>query len=150
MKPFTYVPSQSGATVAAALAGHQGGVNATVNNPSEGLPFYQGASKKLRPLCAFTPASPKTGIYAGLATCKSQGLGRAVAYGVRWRRPARRLKRKSPRPDPDHQFRRSRDGSRLCAAGARQVDMARRTTNLPHACRSGRQGRHYGHPGERP
>src|SRR5438445_1306462 len=73
-KPFTYVPSQSGATVAAALAGHQGGVNATVNNPSEGLPFYQGASKKLRPLCAFTPASPRTGIYAGLATCKSQGI----------------------------------------------------------------------------
>src|SRR2546428_8436021 len=73
-RAFTYVPSQSGATVAAALAGHQGGVNATVNNPSEGLPFYQGANKKLRPLCSFTPASPRTGIYAGLATCKSQGI----------------------------------------------------------------------------
>jgi tripartite-type tricarboxylate transporter receptor subunit TctC len=73
-KPFTYVPQTSGATVAAALAGHQGGVNATVNNPSEGLPFYQGANKKLRPLCSFTPASPKTGVYSGLATCASQGI----------------------------------------------------------------------------
>jgi len=49
-------------------------VNATVNNPSEGLPFYQGANKKLRPLCAFTPESPKTGVYTGLATCTSQGI----------------------------------------------------------------------------
>jgi tripartite-type tricarboxylate transporter receptor subunit TctC len=73
-KPFTYVPQTSGATVAAALAGHQGGVAATVNNPSEGLPFYQGSNKKLRPLCSFTPESPKTGVYAGLATCKSQGI----------------------------------------------------------------------------
>jgi tripartite-type tricarboxylate transporter receptor subunit TctC len=73
-KPFTYVPQTSGATVAAALAGHQGGVNATVNNPSEGLPFYQGTNKKLRPLCAFTPESPKTGVYTGLATCASQGI----------------------------------------------------------------------------
>jgi putative tricarboxylic transport membrane protein len=73
-KAFTFVPSQSGATVAAALAGHQGGVVATVNNPSEGLPFYQGANKKLRPLCSFTPDSPKTGIYTGLATCNSQGI----------------------------------------------------------------------------
>jgi len=73
-KPFTYIPQTSGATVAAALAGHQGGVNATVNNPSEGLPFYQGTNKKLRPLCAFTPESPKTGVYTGLATCSSQGI----------------------------------------------------------------------------
>ena len=73
-KPFTYIPQTSGATVAAALAGHQGGVNATVNNPSEGLPFYQGTNKKLRPLCAFTPESPKTGVYTGLATCASQGI----------------------------------------------------------------------------
>ncbi len=73
-KAFTYIPQTSGATVAAALAGHQGGVNATVNNPSEGLPFYQGANKKLRPLCAFTPESPKTGVYTGLATCTSQGI----------------------------------------------------------------------------
>src|SRR2546428_4452987 len=51
-KPFTFVPQTSGATGAAALAGHQGGVVATVNNPSEGLPLYQ-APRKLRPLCAF-------------------------------------------------------------------------------------------------
>jgi len=73
-KPFTFVPQTSGATVAAALAGHQGGVDATVNNPSEGITFYQGASPKLRPLCTFTPDSPKSGDYAGLATCTSQGL----------------------------------------------------------------------------
>ena len=73
-KPFTYLSQTSGATVAAALAGHQGGVVATVNNPSEGLALYQSTPKKLRPLCAFTPNSPTTGVYAGLATCKSQGL----------------------------------------------------------------------------
>jgi len=36
-KPFTYLSQTSGATVAAAVAGHQGGVVASVNNPSEGL-----------------------------------------------------------------------------------------------------------------
>ncbi len=72
-KAFTYIPQTSGATVAAALAGHQGGVELTVNNPSEGLTLYQ-APRKLRPLCAFTPDSPKAGVYTGLATCKSQGL----------------------------------------------------------------------------
>src|SRR5213595_2521332 len=61
-KAFTYIPQTSGATVAAALAGHQGGVNATVNNPSEGLQLYQ--AKKLRPLCAFTPASPTAAAYS--------------------------------------------------------------------------------------
>src|SRR5438132_13605191 len=71
-KPFTFVPQTSGATVAAALAGHQGGVDATVNNPSEGLQLYQ--AKKLRPLCAFMPASPTTAVYVSLATCKSQGI----------------------------------------------------------------------------
>ena len=73
-KAFIYVPQTSGGTVAAALAGHQGGVEATVNNPSEGLGLYQASPRKLRPLCAFTPASPKAGPYAGLATCTSQGL----------------------------------------------------------------------------
>jgi putative tricarboxylic transport membrane protein len=67
-----YVPQSGGNAVAAALAGHQAGVEVTVNNPSEGLSFYQ--QKKLRPLCAFTPASPTTGPYSGLATCKSQGI----------------------------------------------------------------------------
>src|SRR5919204_1952054 len=37
-KPFKYVPQSGGGTVASALAGGQ--VQATVNNPSEGLPFY--------------------------------------------------------------------------------------------------------------
>jgi putative tricarboxylic transport membrane protein len=73
-KPFTYISQTGGATVAAALAGHQGGVVATVNNPSEGLPLFSANPKKVRPLCAFTPASPTKGVYNGLATCKSQGL----------------------------------------------------------------------------
>jgi tripartite-type tricarboxylate transporter receptor subunit TctC len=71
-KPFTYLSQTSGATVAAAVAGHQGGVVASVNNPSEGLQLYQ--AKKLRPLCAFTPASPTTAVYSSLPTCKSQGI----------------------------------------------------------------------------
>src|SRR5438094_9308650 len=61
--PFTFVPQTSGATVAAALAGHQGGVDATVNNPSEGIGLYQATPRKLRPLCAFTPESPAGGVY---------------------------------------------------------------------------------------
>lgn len=73
-KNFTYVPQTSGSTVAAALAGKQGGVVATVNNPSEGLGLYTANPKKIRPLCAFLPESPKSGPYQGLATCKSQGI----------------------------------------------------------------------------
>jgi len=73
-KPFTYLSQTSGATVAAAVAGHQGGVVASVNNPSEGLALYQASPKKLRPLCAFTKASPTTPVYASLATCTSQGI----------------------------------------------------------------------------
>jgi putative tricarboxylic transport membrane protein len=76
-KPFTYIPQLSGNAVAGALSGHQGGVEATVNNPSEGLVGLRapaGNPEKLRPLCAFTPNSPTAGLYANLATCKSQGL----------------------------------------------------------------------------
>jgi putative tricarboxylic transport membrane protein len=73
-KAFKFVPSSSGATVAAALAGHQGGVVATVNNPSEGKGLYSGSPRKLRPLCTFEPASPTAGTFKDLATCKSQGL----------------------------------------------------------------------------
>jgi tripartite-type tricarboxylate transporter receptor subunit TctC len=73
-KPFTYITQTSGNTVAGALAGHQGGVVATVNNPSEGIQLYSANPKKIRPLCAFTPASPTKGVYNGLATCKSQGI----------------------------------------------------------------------------
>jgi putative tricarboxylic transport membrane protein len=73
-KPFKFIPNSSGATVAAALAGHQAGVVATVNNPSEGKGLYSGTPKKLRPLCTFEPASPAAGTYKDLPTCKSQGL----------------------------------------------------------------------------
>src|SRR5438552_1976691 len=73
-KPFTYLSQTSGATVAAAVAGHQGGVVASVNNPSEGLTLYQASPRKLRPLCAFMPASPTTPIYSTLPTCSSQGI----------------------------------------------------------------------------
>ncbi|HEX9496551.1 MAG TPA: tripartite tricarboxylate transporter substrate binding protein [Candidatus Limnocylindria bacterium] len=73
-KAFKFVPNSSGATVAAALAGHQGGVVATVNNPSEGKGLYTGSPRKLRPLCTFEPSSPTAGTFSGLATCKSQGL----------------------------------------------------------------------------
>ena len=82
-KTFTYIPQSSGGTVATALAGHQGGVDATVNNPSEGLGLYTASPRKLRPLCAFTPASPATGTYKDLATCKSQGLDITDYYIVR-------------------------------------------------------------------
>ncbi len=82
-KPFTYVPQTSGSTVAAALAGHQGGVVATVNNPSEGLGLFQANPKKVRPICAFLPDSPKAGPYSGLATCKSQGIAIDDYYVVR-------------------------------------------------------------------
>ena len=82
-KAFTFVPQTSGSTVAAALAGHQGGVVATVNNPSEGLGLYTASPKKIRPLCAFLPDSPKSGTYQGLATCKSQGIPIDDYYIVR-------------------------------------------------------------------
>ena len=73
-KAFKFVPQSGGGAVATALAGHQGGVVATVNNPSEGKGLYSGTPRKLRPLCTFEPASPTTGPFAGLATCTSQGL----------------------------------------------------------------------------
>src|SRR3989449_3204845 len=73
-KPFTYLSQTSGATVAAAVAGHQGGVVASVNNPSEGLPLDSGTQKQLRPLCAFTPTSPTKGVYNGPSTSASQGI----------------------------------------------------------------------------
>jgi tripartite-type tricarboxylate transporter receptor subunit TctC len=77
------VPQTSGSTVAAALAGHQGGVVATVNNPSEGLGLYTASPKKVRPLCAFLPESPKTGTYSGLATCTKQGIAIDDYYVMR-------------------------------------------------------------------
>src|SRR5947207_4212089 len=83
LKPFKFVPSASGATVAAAVAGHQGGVVASVNNPSEGKGLYTGSPRKMRPLCTFEPQSPTGGTFAGLATCTSQGLAISDYFIVR-------------------------------------------------------------------
>lgn len=82
-KPFSYVPQSGGGTVAAALAGHQANVVATVNNPSEGKSLYGGTPRKMRPLCTFEPASPAAGTFAGLATCTSQGLAISDYYVMR-------------------------------------------------------------------
>ena len=82
-KPFKFVPSASGSTVAAAVAGHQGGVVASVNNPSEGKGLYTGSPRKMRPLCTFEPASPSAGAFKDLPTCKSQGLAIDDYYIVR-------------------------------------------------------------------
>ena len=71
-KAFTYVPQSGGGAVATALAGHQGGVDLTVNNPSEGLALMQ--SGKLRPICAFSAAPLKAAAFASVPTCTSQGL----------------------------------------------------------------------------
>ena len=72
-KPFKYVPQSGGGAVATALAGKQGGVEVSVNNPSEGLGLL--SQKKIRALCAFTATSPTApAAVAGLPTCKSQGL----------------------------------------------------------------------------
>jgi len=71
-KAFTYVPQSGGGAVATALAGHQGGVDLTVNNPSEGLSLMQ--SGKLRPICAFSAAPLKAAAFASVPTCTSQGL----------------------------------------------------------------------------
>jgi tripartite-type tricarboxylate transporter receptor subunit TctC len=82
-KPFNYVPQSGGGAVATALAGKQGGVAATVNNPSEGIGLYQQTPPKIRPVCAFTPDSPKEGAFKDLPTCKSQGLAIDDYYNVR-------------------------------------------------------------------
>lgn len=79
-KPFKFVPQDSGGAVAAALAGNQ--VQATVNNPSEALSFYQATPPKAKPLCTFSNTSPAAGPYKGLATCKSQGLDVGIEYFI--------------------------------------------------------------------
>jgi putative tricarboxylic transport membrane protein len=71
-KAFTYVPQSGGGAVATALAGHQGGVDLTVNNPSEGLALMQ--SGKLRAICAFSAAPLKAAAFSSIPTCTSQGL----------------------------------------------------------------------------
>jgi putative tricarboxylic transport membrane protein len=80
-KPFKYVPQDAGSAVASALEGKQGGVEVTVNNPSEARPGFQRG--KLRPVCAFTPTSPSAGLFKDLPTCKSQGLAIEDYYNVR-------------------------------------------------------------------
>ncbi|MBI1800647.1 MAG: tripartite tricarboxylate transporter substrate binding protein [Chloroflexi bacterium] len=79
-KPFKYVPQSGGGAVAAALAGKQ--ADATVNNPSEGLSFYQASPRKLRPICTFANSSPTAGPYKDLPTCKSQGLDVGIEYFI--------------------------------------------------------------------
>lgn len=81
-KPFKYVPQTSGGAVATALAGKQAGVEVTVNNPSEGLGLL--SQKKIRAICAFTPTGPTApAAFAGLPTCKSQGLAIDDYYNIR-------------------------------------------------------------------
>jgi len=80
-KPFKYVPQSGGGKVAAALAGKQGGVEVTVNNPSEGRALMEQG--KIRAVCGFIPESPKEGAFKDLPTCKSQGLAIDDYYNVR-------------------------------------------------------------------
>lgn len=82
-KPFNYIPQSGGGAVATAVAGHQGGVEASVNNPSEGLGLFTANPRKMRPLCAFTPAQPTAPAYKDIPTCKSQGLDISDYYIVR-------------------------------------------------------------------
>ncbi|MGH2449706.1 MAG: Bug family tripartite tricarboxylate transporter substrate binding protein, partial [Candidatus Limnocylindria bacterium] len=70
--PFTFIPESGGGVVAASLAGQQGGVEATVNNPAEGIGLFQ--SGDVRPLCAFLDEGPSEGVFAGLPTCQEAGL----------------------------------------------------------------------------
>jgi len=74
-KPFSFVPQNSGADVAAALRGKQANVVATVNNPSEGKAGFASTEPgtKIRPLCTFEP-NPATLAGQAIPTCKSQGL----------------------------------------------------------------------------
>lgn len=66
LKPLKYVPFKGGGDVAASLVGKQ--VEATVNNPSEGLPFYPA---KLRPLAVF--ADKRVSQFPELPTMKELG-----------------------------------------------------------------------------
>ena len=80
-KTFKYVPQSGGGAVAAALAGKQGGVEVTVNNPSEGRALMEQG--KIRAVCGFIPESPTEGAFKDLPTCKSQGLAIDDYYNVR-------------------------------------------------------------------
>src|SRR5688572_1037784 len=80
-KAFTYVPQSGGGAVATALAGKQGGVELTVNNPSEARALFQ--QNRLRAVCAFTPSAPTSSLFKDVPTCKSQGLAIDDYYNVR-------------------------------------------------------------------
>ncbi len=73
LKPFKYVPFKGGGTVAASLVGKQ--VEATVNNPSEGIPHYPG---KLRPLATFAAQRHDHPQFKDLPTMRE--LGYDVSY----------------------------------------------------------------------
>ena len=74
LKPMKYVPFKGGGTVAANLVGKH--IEASVNNPSEGLPFYPA---KLRPLATFADARhTDSEQFKSLPTMKE--LGYDVSY----------------------------------------------------------------------
>lgn len=80
-KTFKYVPQSGGGAVAAALAGKQGGVEVTLNNPSEARALFQQG--RVRAICAFLPQSPTEGVFKDVPTCKSQGLAIDDYFNVR-------------------------------------------------------------------
>lgn len=74
---FTYIPFKSGAEAAVQLAG--GHIDSHVNNPSESIGHWQGATQ--RPLCAFSPQRlpdgpkvTKTQNWHDIPTCVEAGL----------------------------------------------------------------------------
>lgn len=74
---FNYIPYRVGGDIAVNLAGGQ--LDASVNNPSEGLAFWQAG--KLKPLCVFdSQRMPNKNIIIGhqswnsVPTCKEQGM----------------------------------------------------------------------------
>lgn len=73
LKPFKYVPFKGGGTVAANLVGKQ--VEATVNNPSEGLPHHPA---KLRILATFAAQRHDDPRFKDLPTMKE--LGYDISY----------------------------------------------------------------------
>lgn len=74
LKPFSYVPFKGGGTVAANLVGKH--IEATVNNPSEGLPHYPG---KLTALATFAENRHKDSKqFKDLPTMKE--LGYDISY----------------------------------------------------------------------
>jgi putative tricarboxylic transport membrane protein len=72
-KSIAYVPFKGGGTVAANLVGKH--IEATVNNPSEGLPHYPD---KLKPLSTFADKRHEGTPYKDMATMKE--LGYPISY----------------------------------------------------------------------